>query len=100
MDLAIIGVDGIDARGGFTTYDHAEAMTNAALVERASKAVVVADSSKLGRTGFARICDVAAIETVITDDAATDEQVAESGCGWGERSSCLTLKPKRGAEHE
>ncbi len=77
LDLAIIGVDGIDARGGCTTYDHAEAMTNAALVERASKAVVVADSSKLGRTGFARICDVAAIETVITDDAATDEQVAE-----------------------
>ena len=52
-------------------------MTNAALVQRAAKAVVVADSSKLGRTGFARICDVAAVETLITDDAATDEQVAE-----------------------
>jgi DeoR family transcriptional regulator, aga operon transcriptional repressor len=77
LDLAIIGVDGIDMHGGLTTYDHAEAMTNAALVERASRAVVVADSSKLGRTGFARICDVTAVETLITDDAATDEQIAE-----------------------
>jgi len=41
------------------------------------KVVVVADSSKLGRTGFARICDVEAVDELITDDAATDEQVAE-----------------------
>ncbi len=77
LDLAILGVDGIDLRGGLTTYDHAEAMTNAALVQRASRAVVVADSSKLGRIGFARICDVAAVEMLITDDGATDEQISE-----------------------
>jgi DeoR family transcriptional regulator, aga operon transcriptional repressor len=77
LDLAILGVDGLGVRAGLTTYDHAEAMTNAALVQRAATAVVVADSSKLGRTGFARICDVTAVETIITDDAATDEQVAE-----------------------
>lgn len=77
LDLAILGVDGLDARAGCTTYDHAEAMTNAALVERAAQTIVVADSSKLGRAGFARICDAAALDTIITDDAATDEQVAE-----------------------
>jgi DeoR family transcriptional regulator of aga operon len=77
LDLAILGVDGLDVRTGLTTYDLAEAITNAALVKRAATTVVVADSSKLGRTGFARICDVAAVETIITDDAATDEQVAE-----------------------
>lgn len=77
LDLAILGVDGLDVRGGLTTYDHAEAMTNHALVQRAATAVVVADSSKLGRAGFARVCDVTAIDTIITDDAASDEQVAE-----------------------
>lgn len=76
LDLAILGVDGIDARKGCTTYDHAEAATNAALVERAARSIVVADSSKLGRSGFARICSVSAIETLITDTAASDEQVA------------------------
>jgi len=79
LDLAILGVDGMDVRTGCTTYDHAEAMTNAALVQRAAKVVVVADSSKLGRTGFARICDVEAVDELITDEAATDEQVAELG---------------------
>jgi DeoR family transcriptional regulator, aga operon transcriptional repressor len=52
-------------------------MTNAALVHRASRAVVVADSSKLGCSGFARVCDVAAIDTLITDEGASDEQIAE-----------------------
>lgn len=77
LDLAILGVDGVDVRTGCTTYDHAEAMTNAALVQRASKTIVVADASKLGRSGFARICDVGQIDTIITDSAATDQQVQE-----------------------
>jgi DeoR family transcriptional regulator, aga operon transcriptional repressor len=77
LDLAIVGVDGLDVRAGLTTYDHAEAITNAALVKRAARTVVVADSSKLGRAGFARICELTEVETIITDDAATDEQVAE-----------------------
>jgi DeoR family transcriptional regulator of aga operon len=75
LDLAILGVDGIDAHAGCTTYDHAEATTNAALVRRAAISVVVADSTKLGRSGFARICDVSAITTLITDAAAADEQI-------------------------
>jgi DeoR family transcriptional regulator of aga operon len=77
LDLAILGVDGIDVRTGCTTYDHAEAMTNAALVQQAAKSIVVADASKLGHTGFARVCEVSAIETIITDSEATDDQVAE-----------------------
>jgi DeoR family transcriptional regulator of aga operon len=77
LDLAILGVDGIDARAGLTTYDHAEATTNAALVRRAARVIVVADASKLGRAGFARVCDVTAVETLITDSGASDEQIAE-----------------------
>ena len=77
LDLAIVGVDGIDVWAGCTTYDHAEASTNAALVQRAARTIVVADASKLGYAGFARICDVSAVELIITDSSATDEQVAE-----------------------
>ena len=60
---------------GCTTYDHAEASTNAALVQRAARTLVVADASKLGHAGFARICDVSAVHLIITDDSATDEQL-------------------------
>ncbi|HTW12309.1 MAG TPA: DeoR/GlpR family DNA-binding transcription regulator, partial [Solirubrobacteraceae bacterium] len=76
LDLAILGVDGIDIRAGCTTYDHAEAATNAALVRQAARSIVVADASKLGRTGFARVCEVSAIETLITDTGASDQQVS------------------------
>jgi DeoR family transcriptional regulator of aga operon len=76
LDLAIVGVDGIDAWAGCTTYDYAEANTNATLVQRAAKTIVVADSSKLGRAGFARICEVGAVSLIITDSGATDEQIA------------------------
>jgi DeoR family transcriptional regulator of aga operon len=77
LDLAILGVDGVDVWAGCTTYDHAEASTNAALVQRAARTVVVADASKLGHAGFARICDVSDVEMIITDTTATDAQVAE-----------------------
>jgi DeoR family transcriptional regulator, aga operon transcriptional repressor len=77
LDLAILGVDGVDVRAGCTTHDHAEASTNAALVQRAARTVVVADASKLGQAGFARICDVSDVEVIITDSGATDAQVAE-----------------------
>jgi DeoR family transcriptional regulator, aga operon transcriptional repressor len=76
LDLAIVGVDGIDVWAGCTTYDYAEANTNATLVQRAAKTIVVADSSKLGQAGFARICDIRAVTLIITDAAATDEQIS------------------------
>ena len=75
LDLAIIGVDGVDVWAGCTTYDHAEASTNAALVQRAARTLVVADASKLGHAGFARICDVSAVHLIITDRGATEEQL-------------------------
>jgi DeoR family transcriptional regulator of aga operon len=75
LDLAIIGVDGVDVWAGCTAYDHAEANTNAALVQRAAQTIVVADATKLGHTGFARICDVSAVRLIITDTGAGDEQV-------------------------
>jgi DeoR family transcriptional regulator, aga operon transcriptional repressor len=46
------------------------------LVERARSVIVVADSSKLGRRAFARICATEAIDTLVTDTSATDEQIA------------------------
>jgi DeoR family transcriptional regulator of aga operon len=77
LDLAIIGLDGVDVGAGCTTYDHAEASTNGTLVQRATRTIVVADASKLGRVGFARVCDISDVQMIITDSGATDEQVAE-----------------------
>lgn len=75
LDIAFVGVDGVDAGAGFTTHNDLEATTNASLVRRADRVVVVADSTKLGRVKFARICDLSAADLLITDDGASEEEV-------------------------
>jgi DeoR family transcriptional regulator of aga operon len=77
LDLAIIGVDGLSAAAGFTTHHEVEAHTNRALVRAAGRVVVAADSSKLGRRAFAKICDISAASDIVTDEHADPKAVAE-----------------------
>jgi DeoR family transcriptional regulator, aga operon transcriptional repressor len=70
LDLAFVGVDGLSAEGGLTTYHDVEAHTNRVLIERARRVVVVTDGSKVGKLAFARICALDAVQEVITDASA------------------------------
>lgn len=67
LDVVFIGVDGLDPVGGLTTHHEIEAHTNWALIDRARRVVVVADSSKIGRVAFAKICDLARVDEMITN---------------------------------
>ena len=62
-----IGVDGIDLEFGLTTTNMLEASLNCAMIEAAQKVVVLADSSKFGRRGFSKICELEAVDRIITD---------------------------------
>jgi len=81
VDVAIVGVDGISARAGLTTHHEAEAHTNRTLIDRAARTLVVADSSKVGHTAFARICETDQIDELITDANSASEltQLREAG---------------------
>jgi DeoR family transcriptional regulator of aga operon len=76
LDIAFIGVDGLSAEEGCTTYDEMEAQTDLAFVRRARRAVVIADSSKLGKVTFARISPISEISDVVTNEDADPEHVA------------------------
>jgi len=76
LDMAIVGVDGITAEGGLTTYDEVEAHTNRALIDRARRVIVVADGSKVGRLAFASICPIAIMTELITDASADPAALA------------------------
>lgn len=76
LDVVLLGVDGIEAAAGCTTHDGVEAHTNAVLVERSQRTIVVADSSKIGRVAFARICALGDVDALITDTAADPTAVA------------------------
>jgi len=75
LDVAFVGVDGVDAVAGFTTHNDLEALTNAALVQQAGMTVVVADSTKIGQVRFARICGLDEVDLLVTDVGASPEHV-------------------------
>ncbi len=70
LNVVFVGVDGIAVAEGLTTHHDVEANTNRVLIDRAQRVVVVADSSKLERVTFARICGVERVDVLITDDQA------------------------------
>jgi DeoR family transcriptional regulator, aga operon transcriptional repressor len=70
LDVACVGVDGISAMAGLTTHHDVEAHTNLTLMERASRVIVVADGSKVGKVAFARICPLERVGELITDASA------------------------------
>jgi DeoR family transcriptional regulator of aga operon len=73
IGTVFVGVDGLSARGGLTTHDETEARINRAMIDRAERVVVVADSSKLGRVMLARIAALDSADVVITDGGAAEE---------------------------
>jgi DeoR family transcriptional regulator of aga operon len=75
MAVAVVGVDGISARGGLTTHDEIEAHTNATMIRRADRVIVVADGSKVGRVCLASICSISSVSTLVTDSSASPEGV-------------------------
>jgi DeoR family transcriptional regulator of aga operon len=75
VDLAFVGVDGVDAERGLTTQNEVEAATNRALMARARRTVVVADGSKLGRVALAQIAPLEAADQLITNEGADSDAV-------------------------
>jgi DeoR family transcriptional regulator of aga operon len=71
LDVAVIGVDGIDVDAGCTTHHEVEAATDLALIDRAKTVIVVADASKIGHVAFAQICPLDRVHMLITDRGAS-----------------------------
>jgi DeoR family transcriptional regulator, aga operon transcriptional repressor len=75
VDVAFVGVDGVDAERGLTTQNEVEAATNRALMARAKRTVVVADATKLGRVALAQIAGIDAADQLITTAGGDAEQL-------------------------
>jgi len=75
-DLALIGVNGIEAEHGVTNVNVAEAEMKALFVKAARRRVVLADSSKVGQIALAKFADLADIDLLITDSGANEKDVA------------------------
>ena len=76
LDVAFLGVDAIDAVAGATAHHEGEASINRLMAQQADRVVVTADSSKVGRRAFARICTAAEIDVLVTDTGIAAEDAA------------------------
>lgn len=74
-----LGVDGIDFGFGFSTTDMREADLNKRMMAQSQKIILLADSSKFGRRGFAKIGNMSDVDLIITDEGISkkDEQAIE-----------------------
>ena len=70
-------LDGIDLKYGLTTTNFMEASVNRAMIDAAQKIIVLTDSSKFGRRGFGKICELDAVDQIITDSGVSPKVVRE-----------------------
>ncbi|MEI6363883.1 MAG: DeoR/GlpR family DNA-binding transcription regulator [Actinomycetes bacterium] len=74
-DLAVVGCDGLTAERGLTTPHQLVATIGTTMVKRAQRTIVVADSTKVGRTGFTPICAIEDIHVLVTDTGADEREL-------------------------
>lgn len=73
--ILFLGADGVDLEQGITTTNLMEAKLNQKMMKAAQFTVVLADSSKMGRKGLAKICALDQIEQIITDSKISEQMV-------------------------
>jgi DeoR family galactitol utilization operon repressor len=76
VSLAFVGTDGFTVEKGMTTHLIEGAEVVAAMVRQARTSVLVADSSKYGKTGFVSVLPLSAVDFIITD-AKLDQAARE-----------------------
>jgi len=81
-DHAILAIDGIGNEGGITTHHAEEAVLDRMMIRGAANVIIAADHTKIGRTGFLRVCGCTPDMTLVTDRHGEDSElaaIAESG---------------------
>ena len=77
VDKAFIGTDGFSIQTGVTAKSMAVAEIGRKMVEHSRKRILLADSNKYGRHGFARIVPLNLIDTIITDKELEKDSCSE-----------------------
>lgn len=74
--------DGLDIEAGVTTAFVEEARITSCMMDVASQIILLVDSSKIGKSGYGKICDLNRIDVMITDSGIPDtvkERIEEFG---------------------
>ena len=70
-DLAFVGTNGLTVEHGLSTPDRTEAAVKRAIIERARRTVVLADSSKIGVERTIKFAELSDVDALVTDKEIT-----------------------------
>ena len=73
VSKAFIGVDGVSVKQGFTAHLVESADLVRKMAQQARQVYAICDSSKFGKSGFARILPLDGVDGLITDDKLSAE---------------------------
>ena len=82
IDILFMTVSGVDPVIGFTDQRFSEAKIQNQMRRAASRTVVLADSSKFGRSSLVKICALKDVDTIVTDSglsADTEQMIRRTG---------------------
>jgi len=68
-----IGIDGASVKQGFTAHFLESADLVRKMADQADEVIVISDSSKFAKSGFARILQFNEVDTLVTDNGITPE---------------------------
>jgi DeoR/GlpR family transcriptional regulator of sugar metabolism len=71
VQKAVLSIAGADHRGYYNS-NLLLVETERAMMDCADQTIVVADSSKFGKSSLARLCDLKQVQTVVTDEGLGD----------------------------
>lgn len=65
-DLALLGCNGVHPAAGVTNVNLPEAEVKRQMIASAERVIVLADTSKIGQTSLAHLCDIACVDLLVT----------------------------------
>jgi len=75
--ILFLGVDGIDVDFGLSISNLAEAGLNKKMIKSAQSVAVLADSTKFGKRGIGKICELREVQYIITDESAPSNLIKQ-----------------------
>jgi DeoR/GlpR family transcriptional regulator of sugar metabolism len=76
FDTVVLGCCGVSPEGHVMAHDLGDAAVKQALLAAARRSVLAVDGAKFGRGALAVVCELAALDVVVTDDSAPASAVA------------------------
>ena len=79
FDTFIMGADSVSPAHGISTVLEDEAQSTRIMMTAAKRIIVLVDSSKFDNPSLHHICDIAAVDIIVTDLDDTDPRIAQFG---------------------